>query len=278
MVQWGGSGDEPEGGVITGVAQRWRDRRGTYRPAGEVIDTRLYEVAPIRDDRTARSFVEQHHYSGSYVAARERFGLYEGPFLVGVAVFSHPMNDAVLSILPCDRLEGVELGRLVLLDRVPGNGESFFIARCFELLRRDGYRGVVSFSDPMIRSSADGEQVFKGHIGNVYQATNAIYTGRGTARTQRLLPDGSVLSERALSKIRSGERGHDYAEQILVRHGAKARRTDEDPRAWLAAWLPSLTRTVRHPGNHRYCFGLDKSVKKRLPASLPYPKFTLEAA
>lgn len=31
--------------MLTPVAQRWRDRRGTYRPAGEVIDTRLYEVA-----------------------------------------------------------------------------------------------------------------------------------------------------------------------------------------------------------------------------------------
>lgn len=39
-------------------------------------------------------------------------------------------------------------------------------------------------------------------------------------------------------------------------------------------------RTVRHPGNHRYLFGLTKGVKRRLPASLPYPKFsrTLEAA
>ena len=31
----------------TPVVQRWRDRRGSYRPAGETIRTRDYEVTPI---------------------------------------------------------------------------------------------------------------------------------------------------------------------------------------------------------------------------------------
>lgn len=258
--------------MLTPVVQRWRDRRGVYRPAGEVIDTRLYEVAPIHDDTTARSFVEQHHYARSMPAARARFGLYEGPFLAGVAVFSQPMSNAVLDHLPCDHEEGVELGRLVLLDRVPGNGESFFVARCFELLRKSGYRGVVSFSDPVKRVNLDGDVVMPGHVGCVYQALNATFAGRGTARTLRLLPDGTVLSARTLQKIRSGERGHAYAEAQLVRHGARRRAEGEDPRTWLATWLPRLTRTLRHPGNYRYLMGLDRRTKRLLPASLPYPK------
>ncbi len=263
--------------MITNVAQRWRDRRGIYRPAGEVINTSLYEVAAIPDDRTARSFVEQHHYSASMPAARFRFGLYEGPFLAGVAVFSHPMQEKVLDVLPCDRLEGVELGRLVLLDRVPANGESFFVARCFAMLRREGIRGVVSFADPVRRENIAGRMTMPGHVGNVYQALNAVYAARSTARTLRLLADGSVLSDRALSKIRSGDQGHEYAERILVHAGAAPRR-GEDPRAWLATWMPKLTRTMRHPGNHRYLFGLDRITKRHLPMSLAYPKFNLEAS
>lgn len=263
--------------MITGVVQRWRDRRGTYRPAGEVINTRLYEVAPIPDDTTARGFVEQHHYLGSFPAARERFGLYEGPFLVGVAVFSQPVNDAVLGHLPCDREESVELGRLVLLDRVPANGESFFVSRCFEQIHRDGYRGVVSFSDPLRREDDAGRVICPGHVGTVYQALNAVYTGRGTPRTLRVLPDGRVLSARTLQKIRAGERGHEAAERLLVRHGASPRGS-QDPIIWLATWLPRLTRAVRHPGCHRYLFGLDRRVRRRLPGSLPYPKLCLEAA
>ena len=33
--------------------QRWRERRESYRPAGEVIATHLYEVAEIEDDSAA---------------------------------------------------------------------------------------------------------------------------------------------------------------------------------------------------------------------------------
>lgn len=258
--------------MIVGHVQRWRDRRDTYRPAGEPIDTRLYEVAAIPGDNEARAFVEAHHYSASYPSARERFGLYRRRgALVGVAVFSHPMQEKVLARLPCDRLEAAELGRLVLLEDVPANGESWMIARCFDLLRRAGYRGVISFADPEPRTDAAGRATFPGHIGTIYQATNAVYRGRATPRTLRLLPDGSVLSARALSKIRAQDRGHAYAEALLVRHGAEPRR-GEDPRAWLARWIPRLTRTMRHHGNHTYLFGLDAMTKRHLPASMPYPK------
>ena len=32
--------------MIAASCQRWRERRDSYRPAGETIATRLYEVAP----------------------------------------------------------------------------------------------------------------------------------------------------------------------------------------------------------------------------------------
>jgi hypothetical protein len=55
--------------VITGVSQRWRDGRASYRPSGEPINTRLYEVAPIDGagaDNIARAFIEREHYSGQH--------------------------------------------------------------------------------------------------------------------------------------------------------------------------------------------------------------------
>jgi hypothetical protein len=83
------------------VTQRWRARRDSYRPVGEPIHTRLYEVAPIAIDGPAKDFVIHHHYSGSYPAARFRFGLYRHQVLVGVAVFSHPCGDRGLtSVFP----------------------------------------------------------------------------------------------------------------------------------------------------------------------------------
>ena len=88
--------------------QRWRSGRASYRPAGEVIDTRRFEVAAIDGpgaDNIARAFVVAHHYSASYPAARERIGLYRGGALVGVAGFSHPAQDKVLGCLPCPKAE-----------------------------------------------------------------------------------------------------------------------------------------------------------------------------
>ena len=43
-------------------SQRWRDRRESYRPAGEPINPRLYEVAELAGDREAKAFILAHHY------------------------------------------------------------------------------------------------------------------------------------------------------------------------------------------------------------------------
>lgn len=265
--------------MITNVVQRWRDRRGTYRPAGEVINPAHYEVAPL-PEREAKAFVIQHHYSGSFPSARRCFGLFWGGLLVGVAVFSYPVNDRVItSVLPGKAIESVELGRLVLLDRVPGNGESWFVARCFELLRKESFIGVVSFSDPVKRMSLAGKTITPGHCGLVYQALNGVFLGRGKARTLRLLPDGTVFSERAISKIRSGERGMEYASTQLVRAGATPihieSASEEERRAWLRKAVNDVTRPLPHPGNYRYVWTLQKRDRRHLPPSQPYPKLIL---
>jgi hypothetical protein len=268
--------------VITAVAQRWRDQVGAYVPANTVIDPRDYEVAAILADGPAKAFVLAHHYSGTFPAARFRFGLYRAGALVGVAVFSVPANNRVITnVLPGEAIESVELGRLVLLDDVPGNGESWFVARCFALLRQQGLVGVVSFSDPVPRTDALGRRVFRGHIGNVYQALNAVYTGRGKADTLRLLPDGAVFSARAASKIRQKEQGARYAVAQLVAHGAEPLDVDGasegERRAWLTRWRETLTRPLRHGGCHKYVWALDRRAKRHLPPAQPYPKLLLAA-
>lgn len=253
--------------MITACTQRWRDRRDTYRPAGEVIETSRYEVAPIPDDRTAKTFVLQHHYSGSFPAARFRHGLYHGEDLVGVAVFSVPCNPHTLRELPGG--EGVELGRFVLLDEVPANGETWFLARAFELLRLEGVPGVVSFSDPMPRMVGE-RTVFGGHVGTIYQASNATYLGRAKPDRQLLLPDGRTLHRRSLAKLRAGDRGWRTVAGALEAFGADA--PGEDLRAWADTWVPRLTTARRHPGNHKYAWTLERRDRRHLPASLPYPK------
>lgn len=251
--------------------QRWFLRHPIYRPPGERINTAEYEVAEIAGDHEARRFVETHHYSGSYPAARYRFGLYRGGHLAGVAVFSVPCNNRVLTgVFPLPPPCLAELGRFVLLDSVPGNGETWFLARCFANLRSRELAGIVSFSDPLPRRSLDGKIVHKGHVGTIYQAFNGTYLGRSTPRTIHLLPDGSVLNARTIQKIRTLERGWRYGAKLLEVFGATPLAGDPGP--WLREWLPKLTRPVRHPGNHKYAWALDRAAQKTMPKSLPFPK------
>jgi len=61
------------------------------------------------------------------------------------------------------------------------------------------------------------------------------------------LPDGSVLNERAIQKIRSGEQGWQYAAALLEKFGSEPASTNgrED---WLRSWfhdhVPSRIRRV----------------------------------
>jgi hypothetical protein len=257
--------------------QRWRERRQMWLPthAGG-FDPRRYSVEAITGDSTAQAFVAQHHYSRSCPAAVFTYGMYDARQLVGVAILSVPVNPATLTnafdgLIP--NTESLELGRFVLLDEAPCNSETWLLKRVFQLAYREGVRGIVSFSDPVARTNVMGELVFPGHIGGIYQLKGALYTGRSDARTLVLLPDGTVLHERTRQKIRKQEKGHLAAEKLLRELGAPPRLPWEAPAAWLMRVLPQIgARKLRHRGNHRYLFPLDRRVYRlvRLPI-LPYP-------
>lgn len=264
------------------VCQRWRDRQDRWRPSGEIINTDDYGVRVI-PHREARAFVEGHHYSGSYPADRVRVGLMRkrgpGPGeLVGVAIFSVPaQRRAIPSWCGVPSSHGVELGRFVLLDDVPGNGETWFLARAFSALQAElpEIRAVLSYSDPMPRQDASGRLVMPGHVGTIYQAHNGLYRGRSSARTLYLDRRGRIMSPRTMSKLRGGERGADGAYQQLLEAGAPPRGFGEPPREYLARALASEAFTrFRHRGNHAYVWGLDRATLRALRAtpSAPYPK------
>lgn len=256
------------------ISQRWNDQRDSYRPTDDVaFDPTRYEVAPLATDNAAKAFVTRHHYSATYPVARWRYGMWEGDELVGVAVFSVPAGAHVLRNVFGDAgADAIELGRFVLLDRVPRNGESWFLARAKKALRREGVSAILSFSDPQPRTNSRGEAIFGGHLGVIYQASSALYVGQAPKRTIRLLDDGTVFSARAQQKIRAGDRGWRPAASILERAGAPpAPEAEDDRRAWLREWLPRTTRTLRHPGNHRYCFPLHRRAQPILDRE-PFPK------
>jgi hypothetical protein len=100
--------------------QRWRFGRDFYRVPDEVINTREYEIHETTSDTLIRTFIAKHHYLRTTPPARFRFCLHRGEELVGVAVFTHPTNDlSITGTLGCAADEGLELSRLVLLDKSP---------------------------------------------------------------------------------------------------------------------------------------------------------------
>lgn len=268
--------------------QRWKAHQHSWRHTSEGgFDPSLYDVVLLGQDGPVKSFVETHHYSRSYPAAGQRAGLLAGGELVGAAVFGIPMQVKVLTsafpgLVPYQ--ESLELSRFVLLDAVPANAESWFLAQAFRLVAGEGIRGVVAFADPVPRVLADGRVLSPGHVGTIYQASNGLHTAeRGTQRTLLVGPDGRVLSARGLQKVRGQERGHEYVERTLVAWGAEPmsqihRSCDNGPTEWLRG---ALDRTgvvrMRHPGNYRYLFrvGRTRAERSRVVFGMPsavYPK------
>lgn len=244
--------------------QRWNKGRDRYRPAGELFDPRYAHVTAI-DTAKARSFVTAEHYSQSFPASRLSVGIFlKEPFkaekLCGVATFSVPMSQNIIphyfDLLPH---QGVELGRLVLLDVLAANAETYFLKRAFRVLRCQlpEVLGIVSYSDPAPRFNVDGVMVKKGHLGTIYRAHNAQYRGRSRARTLLLTPNGGVANERSLSKIRTNDSGSVGAQRELLRMGASERLFGETGAAWISRQIrEGFLRRQPHPGNHCFTWAL----------------------
>ena len=252
-------------------SQRWRERRERFVPSGAEFDPSMHSVDVIDCHAEAKPFVQRHHYSGSFPASRLSAGLFRnGPggtsVLVGVCTFAQPSNNRSVARTAnlAHHTHAVDLGRLVLLDDVGCNGESFLVSRALRLLRRHKPEviSVISYADPVKRRVAGSGIVHGGHIGRIYQVMDALYLGRATPRTLDVMPNGLVFSPRALSKLRAGETGADYAMRQIVSAGADAPQPGEEPEAWVDGLRARgfFTR-IRHPGTHKYLFPLTRSAK-----------------
>lgn len=273
----------PEQMALSLGNQRWRHRVQRWADPESRIDPSRFRVERIHRD-LGRDFVVAHHYSRSSVAERFTAGLYCGSDLVGAAVFSQGVQEDSREAYFDGAEDMVELGRLVLLDTVKGNGETWFLARAFGLLRAEIHRArkekagglelvdaVLSYSDPQPRTTADGQVIMPGHIGVIYQATSAAYFGLSSPRTEYMTEDGLVVNQRNLTKIRKGERGAENATRWLLDKGAPSPRSDETPREWVRRALrEGPFRRFRHKGKHTYGWKLSASVE--IGETFAYPR------
>ena len=188
--------------------------------------------------KTIREFVAERHYSGSCQPGVERHGLFDTGVLVGAAVYNNGnrrMQEAVFGAPFADKV--LHLHRLVT---EPGQPTGQLLARSLKLLDVERHWAVVTYADPS-----------RGHLGKVYQATNAIYTGVTAGNIQFRMPDGSVVNGR-------GAPGKTHADR--------------------RAWGRSVGATEQFPRKHRYVYLLrsERALRKQgaelLLPRLPYPR------
>lgn len=269
---------------------RWRDRRATWRPRREAFNPANFQVEPLPGTNAARAFIGTHHYSGSFPAALTCYALLERTGahrqeIAGVAVFSVPIQPRAAAAYGAGPLSFCDLGRFVLLDHVGSNAETWFLARALRLLAADrqtpdgtpAFPLVIAYSDPVPRTNSTGGIRFAGHFGGIYRDSAALYLGRTRPRRLWLSTEGTVVSERALSKLRTGDRGAAYAYGMLRALGAPKRHPGERDATYVArALTEGPFHPLRHNGNHVYAFPLGspaarRALRRRLETGLPRP-------
>jgi hypothetical protein len=185
-------------------------------------------------------FAQRWHYTATGGNMTWNYGLWDGYSLVGVVSYNLPTMPACSAYFGQERWEWVvHMGRLICAEDAPRNVESKLISGSFALLRK---------SRPEARSVVTYAATGQGHIGYVYQATNAIYCGMTAS-------------------------SHFYIDEHGRRRAPKQGTNLSMDKARARGW------TVHHePGKHRYVYLLGSKTERKEALKLlkfpvlPYPK------
>lgn len=201
----------------------------------------IAEFGAVKDMKVSRApskdvdeFCQRWHYSNTGGNMSWNYGLWDGFTLVGVVSYNLPTMETCASFFGQERWEWVvHMGRLVCAQDAPRNSESRLIAGSLRMLKIDR---------PVVRAVVSFAAVGQGHIGYVYQATNALYCG-------------------------TTQKNHFYIDDLGKRRSSKQGKHLSIPKALARGW------TVHYePGKHRYVYLIgNKTERKEARALLKYP-------
>lgn len=127
-------------------------------------------VGPVSTS-DVREFARRYHYTGVGNNLNWRWGLWHGVVLHGVVSYNLPTRSVCSSVFGEEHLHRVwHMGRLILSDESPRNSESRLIG---------GSLRAIQKHHPEVWAVLTYAATDAGHLGYVYQATNALYTGHG---------------------------------------------------------------------------------------------------
>lgn len=138
-----------------------------------------------------REFARRYHYTGLGGNASWRWGLWHGAVLHGVIAYNLPTREACAAVFGPEQLHRVwHMGRLAMSEDSPPNSESRLIGGSLRAIHqtRPDIWAVLTYADTTA-----------GHLGYVYQATNALYTGTGGSTRYFLDRQGQMHGTRTAS-------------------------------------------------------------------------------
>lgn len=137
----------------------------------------MWEVKQIEAKQTHKYILEKH-YAQRLPSISFAYGLFQSNELKGILTIGKPASPPLCAGIMGSKYKHVvyELNRLVVVECLPKNSLSYFVAEVLRMLSNTELL-LVSFAD-------DGV----GHNGYIYQATNWIYTGKTKERTDKYMP------------------------------------------------------------------------------------------
>jgi len=130
------------------------------------------EIVPTTPEHV-HPFVLKHYLQTEPVHIKKVYGIVYKPTseMIGMAIYGLPMMTATKSMKAgLSSGEVFELKRLFVEDRPDlRNIESYVIAKTLQMIKEEfpDVKIVITFADEKV-----------GHLGGIYQATNAIYLGK----------------------------------------------------------------------------------------------------
>jgi hypothetical protein len=187
------------------------------------------------DVRAARFACQRWHYSHTLPVGRlATFGVWEDERFIGAVVFGRGANYHLGDAFGLMIGQYVELNRIAL--HTHEHPVSMIGARALRALHEHApeLRLVISYADPR-----------QGHTGGIYQAMNWRYLGQSAPSRHFVMPDGSVVHQRAATA------GNFNGPRVPAPPGGVLRVID---------------------GKHKYAVGFDRAMKRKLAAmAKPYP-------
>jgi hypothetical protein len=161
-----------------------------------VRNNSLVRGASIKE---ARPFIEQWHYSHKVPTGKNFFFAMESgeqadlfsAETYAIACYGHSASQSMHTGLA--RMTGLdvtidnmlELRRLCRREPKDGKPLTWFLSRCHKLLKKQGIKYIVSFSDP-----------YHDHNGGIYKAANFEYLGKTQAAVHNKNEKGEVIHRR----------------------------------------------------------------------------------